>query len=146
MTLEWYNCILPIWLWDWTNMTLCWRDMRSASHWISHLSSQMRAASGHTTSRWSWSLCLVWSPPVWPPEVPHRYQGPDNRLPFRTRFRRTKFSSDKIFRRTKFSTPSPNFDTFVQFLPDFCIEILDKIFDGQNFSSGKIFDTKQKFR
>ena len=39
---------------------------------------------------------------------------------------------DKIFRRTKFSTPSWNFDNFVRFLPDFCTEILDKIFDGQN--------------
>ena len=46
-------------------------------------------------------------------------------IPYRTKFRRTKFSTDKIFRRTKFSTPSRNFDTFVQFLPDFCIEILD---------------------
>ena len=25
------------------------------------------------------------------------------------------------------------FDSFVQFLPDFCIEILAKILDGQNF-------------
>ena len=67
-------------------------------------------------------------------------------IPYRTKFRRTKFSLDKIFRRTKFSTPSPNFDNFVRFLPDFCIEILDKIFDGQNISSNKIFDTKPKFR
>ena len=67
-------------------------------------------------------------------------------IPYRTKFRRTKFSTDKIFRRAKFSTPSRNFDTFVRFLPDFCIETLDKIFDGQNFSSDKIFDTKPKFR
>ena len=67
-------------------------------------------------------------------------------IPYRTKFRRTKFSTDKIFRRTKFSTPSRNFDSFVRFLPDFCIEILDKIFDGQNVSSDKIFDTKLKFR
>ena len=67
-------------------------------------------------------------------------------IPYRTKFRRTKVSADKIFRRTKFSTPSRNFDSFVQFLPDFCIEILDKIFDGQNVSSDKIFDTKLKFR
>ena len=59
---------------------------------------------------------------------------------------RTKFSTDKTFRWTKFSTPSRNFDRFVRFLPDFCIEILDKIFDGQNVSSYKIFDTKLKFR
>ena len=58
----------------------------------------------------------------------------------------TKFSTDKIFRRTKFPTPSRNFDSFVRFLPDFCIEILDKIFAGQNVSSDKIFDTKLKFR
>ena len=58
---------------------------------------------------------------------------PDN-IPYRT-----KFSSDKIFRRTKFSTPSRNFDNFVQFLADFCIEILDKIFDGQSYSSKKNF-------
>ena len=67
-------------------------------------------------------------------------------IPYRTKFRRTKFSTDKIFRRTKVSTPSRNFDSFVQLLPDFCIEILDKIFDGQNVSSDKIFDTKLKFR
>ena len=36
--------------------------------------------------------------------------------------------------------------TVVRFLPYFCIEILDKIFDGQNISSDKIFDTKLKFR
>ena len=68
------------------------------------------------------------------------------KIPYRTKVRRTKFSTDKIFRRTKFSTPSRNFDSFVRFLPDFCIEILDKIFDGQNVSSDKIFDTKLKFR
>ena len=50
------------------------------------------------------------------------------------------------FWRTKFSTPSWNFDTFAWFLPDFCIETLDKILDRQNFSSDKIFDTKPKFR
>ena len=44
----------------------------------------------------------------------------------------TKFSTDKIFRRTKFSTPSRNFDNFVRFLPDFCIEISDKIFDAKS--------------
>ena len=59
---------------------------------------------------------------------------------------RTKFSSDKIFRRTKFPTPGRNFNDFVRFLPDFCIKILDKIFDGQNFSSDRIFETKPKFR
>ena len=42
-------------------------------------------------------------------------------------------SSDEIFRWTKFLTPNRNFDNFVRFLPDLCIEILDKIFDGQNF-------------
>ena len=67
-------------------------------------------------------------------------------IPYRTKFRRTKFSTDKIFRRTKFSTPRRNFDSFVQFLPDFCIEILDKIFDRQNVLSDKIFDAKVKFR
>ena len=66
-------------------------------------------------------------------------------IPYRTKIHRTKFSTDKIFRRTKFSTSSRNFDSFVRFLPDFCIEILDKIFDGQNVSSDKIFDTKLKF-
>ena len=49
-----------------------------------------------------------------------------------------KISSDKIFdgqniSSDKISTPSRNFDSFVRFLPDFGIEILDKIFDGQNF-------------
>ena len=58
---------------------------------------------------------------------------------------RTKFSTDKIFRWTKFSTPSRNFDSFVRFLPDFCIEILVNIFDRQNFSSDRIFATKLKF-
>ena len=29
---------------------------------------------------------------------------------------------------------------------DFCIEILDKILGGENFSLDKIFDTKSKFR
>ena len=67
-------------------------------------------------------------------------------LPYWTKFRLTKFPSDKTFRRTKFLTPSRNFDSFVRFLPDICIEILDKIFDGQNVSSDKIFDTKLKFR
>ena len=46
----------------------------------------------------------------------------DSSLPYQTKFRRTKFST-----RTR------NFDTFVRFLSDFCIEILDKIFDGHNF-------------
>ena len=68
------------------------------------------------------------------------------RIPYRTKFRRTKFSTDKIFCRTKFSTPSRNFDNFVRFCLNFYIEILDKIFDGQNFSSDKIFATKPKFR
>ena len=54
-------------------------------------------------------------------------------IPYGTKFRWTKFSTDKIFLRTKFSTPSRNFDSFVRFLPDFCIEILDKIFVRQNF-------------
>ena len=67
-------------------------------------------------------------------------------IPYRTKFRRTKFSTDKIFRLTKFSTPSVNFDSFVRFLTTFCIEILDKIFDGKNVSLDKIFDTKLKFR
>ena len=56
-------------------------------------------------------------------------------IPYRTKFRRTKFS-----------TSSRNFDNFVQFLPEFSIEIIDTIFDGQNFSSDKIFDIKPKFR
>ena len=56
-------------------------------------------------------------------------------LPYRTKFRRIKFS-----------TRSRNFDSFVRFLPDSCIETLDKIFDGHNFTSEKIFDTKSKFR
>ena len=43
-------------------------------------------------------------------------------IPYRTKFRRTKIS-----------TPSRKFVNFVRFLPDFCIEILDKIFDRQNF-------------
>ena len=55
-----------------------------------------------------------------------------------------------IFRQIKLQPAkrqlSRNFDTFVRFLPDFCIETLDKIFDGQNFSSDKIFDNKPKFR
>ena len=63
----------------------------------------------------------------------------NDRLTYQTKFRWTKFSSDKIFRLTKFSTPSRNFDSFVRFLPDSCIEILDKIFEGQNFSSNKMF-------
>ena len=68
------------------------------------------------------------------------------KIPYRTKFRRTKFSTDKIFRRTKLSTPSQNFDSFVRFLPYFCIDILDKIFDGQNVSTDKTFDTKLNFR
>ena len=67
-------------------------------------------------------------------------------IPYRTKFCRTKFSTDRIFRRTELSVPSWNFDSFIRFLPDFCIEILDKIFDGQNFSSDKIFVTKSKLR
>ena len=54
-------------------------------------------------------------------------------IPYQTKFPLTKFSTDKIFRGTKFSTLSRNFDNVVQCLPDFCIEILDKIFDGQKF-------------
>ena len=43
-------------------------------------------------------------------------------------------SSDKIFEnKPKFSRTSQNFDNFVWFLPDLCIEIMDKIFNGQNF-------------
>ena len=44
------------------------------------------------------------------------------RVPYRTKFRRTKFSTDEIFRRTKFSTPSRNFDNFVRFLPTFILK------------------------
>ena len=51
----------------------------------------------------------------------------------------------KIFCRTKFSTPSRNFEKNFLFLPGFCIEVLDKISDGQHFSSDKIFDTKPKY-
>ena len=54
-------------------------------------------------------------------------------IPYRTKFRWTIFSTDKIMHRTKFSTLSRNFDNFVRFLPDFCIRISDKIFAGQNF-------------
>ena len=54
-------------------------------------------------------------------------------------------SSDKISSYKIFDT-KPKFRQFFRFLPDFCIEILDKIFDGQNFLSAKIFDTKPKFR
>ena len=36
------------------------------------------------------------------------------KVPYRTKFRRTKFSADKIFRRTKFSAPSRNFGSFVR--------------------------------
>ena len=50
-------------------------------------------------------------------------------LPYWTKFYQPKLLSDKIFRRTKFSTPSRNFDNVVRFLPDFCIEILDTMFD-----------------
>ena len=35
-------------------------------------------------------------------------------LPYRTKFRRTKFSSDKIFRRTKYSTLTQIFPSFVR--------------------------------
>ena len=35
-------------------------------------------------------------------------------LPYRTKFRRTKISTDKMFRRTKISTPSRNFVTYVR--------------------------------
>ena len=35
-------------------------------------------------------------------------------LPYRTKFRRTKFSAAKNFRRTKFSAPSPIFGSFVR--------------------------------
>ena len=37
-----------------------------------------------------------------------------NTIPYRTKLRRTKFSSDKIFRRTKFSSPLEIFVTFVR--------------------------------
>ena len=50
------------------------------------------------------------------------------------------------FCRTRFWTPILNFDNFIRFLPDFCIKILDKILDGQNVTSDKIFDAKPKFR
>ena len=60
-------------------------------------------------------------------------------------FNVTKFlTAIEMMRRKK--CPVAGFDTFVRFLLDFCIEMLDKIFDGQNFSSDKIFDTKSKFR
>ena len=55
----------------------------------------------------------------------------------RQNFVEQNISSDKIFRRTKVSTPSRNFDNFVRFLPYFCIEILDKIFDGKFFVGQK---------
>ena len=42
-----------------------------------------------------------------------QYVDRTRNIPYRTKFRRTKFSSDKIFRRTKFSTLSRNFDNFV---------------------------------
>ena len=77
------------------------------------------------------------------------------RIPYRTKLRRTNFSSDKIFRRTKFSSPLEIFVTFVRrkilsignfvlFLKSrqwaFTVtfnkkKCLDKIFVGQNFSS-----------
>ena len=82
-----------------------------------------------------------------------------------TKFCWTKFWPDKIFHQNKFSTLSWNFDNFVRFSPDFCIEILDKIFDtkpkflqfcpifawllywniGQNFRRTKFF-VGQNFR
>ena len=40
--------------------------------------------------------------------------GPFFIVPYRTNFRRTKLSADKIFRRTKFSAPSWNFGSFVR--------------------------------
>ena len=43
------------------------------------------------------------------------------------------------FRRTKLSTPNRNFDNFVRCLPDFCIEILDKIFWRTKFFVGQNF-------
>ena len=52
----------------------------------------------------------------------------------------------QTFCRTRFWTPILNFDNFIRFLPDFCIKILDKILDGQNVTSDKIFDAKPKFR
>ena len=53
-------------------------------------------------------------------------------LPFWTKFRQTKFSTDKIFHLTKFSTPSQNFDTFVQ-----CFTFVLK--HWTQFSTDKIF-------
>ena len=47
---------------------------------------------------------------------------------------------------TKFSTPGWKYNNFVRFVPDFCILILDKIFDVQIFSSDTNYDTKSKFR
>ena len=44
------------------------------------------------------------------------------------------------------STPSQNYHNFVRFLSDFCIKILDKIFDGHIHSSDKTFDAKPIFR
>ena len=70
-------------------------------------------------------------------------------IPYRTKFRRTKFSPDKIFRWTKISPPSQNFATFVRRI---CINLLferlspDKIFARQNISPDKNFATKPNFR
>ena len=50
------------------------------------------------------------------------------------------FSSDKIL------DTKPKFRQFFRFFTDFCIEMLDKIFDGQNILSDKILDTKPKYR
>ena len=78
LVLDQYNCILPIWLWDGTDMTMCWRDLWSASHWISYLSykiPELRSVPGHANYRWSWSLWWVWSPPLWTPEKSHWYLG-----------------------------------------------------------------------
>ena len=66
-------------------------------------------------------------------------------IPYRTKFHRTKFSTDKIIRRTKFSTPSRNVDSFVRFLPDFCSEMLDKIFDGKFFDRTKFSTPSRDF-
>ena len=92
-------------------------------------------------------------------------------IPYRTKFRRTKFSAAKIFRRTKLSAPAQNFGSFVRlkfflgflFPNTFYKKIFfiliwhvlnfsgqnisaDKIFGGQNFSADKIFGSQPDFR
>ena len=58
-------------------------------------------------------------------------------IPYRTKFRRTKCFVGKNVSSEKFSTPSRSFENCIRFLPDICIEILDKIFDGQIFRRKK---------